>query len=87
MAQVTGTFSSPGASSTVTGATSISIQLDFSGVPASVDVQSQMPGGAWITIETVKSDYHKIIDQAASVPVRLNCTAVTGSIEWAMTSV
>lgn len=86
MAQITGTFVAPGASTSMSAA-SITIQLDFTGNPAQVDIQSQMPGGSWITVETVKADYHKIFDQGGVVPIRLNCTAVTGSIEYAMTSV
>ena len=84
MAQITGTFAATGASPAM-AAPIITIQMDFAGT-ASVDVQSQMPSGAWITVETVTADYHKVFDQGGVVPIRLNCTAFTNNVEYALTS-
>lgn len=84
MAQISGTFAGTGVSAGMAAPT-ITIQMDFAGT-ASVDVQSQMPSGAWITVETVTADYHKVFDQGGGVPIRLSCTAHTNNVEYSLTS-
>lgn len=84
MAQISGTFAGTGASAAMAAPT-ITIQMDFAGT-ATVTVESQMPSGAWIIVETVTADYHKVFDQGGAVPIRLNCTAFTNNVEYALTS-
>lgn len=81
--QVTGTFSGTGQSNIITGRV-IDIALDFAGT-ASVDIERQMPSGAWIKIETaVTADYNEVAEFPAAVSIRLNCTAHTNNVAYVM---
>lgn len=81
MSTVTGTFSATGQSSTCTGR-KIDIAMNFAGT-ASVDVERQMPDGAWIKIETaVTADYNAVAEYPASVAILLNCTAHTNDVVY-----
>lgn len=82
MPTITGT----GPTAAVAG-TKISIKMDFSGT-ASVDVEEQMNGtGNWIKIDTgITADYHKIYDSPVASTVRLNCTAFTNNVDYALTT-
>jgi hypothetical protein len=83
MAQITGTFSATGASAQITGSR-VTIQLDFAGT-ATVQIQSQMPNGAWILVDTKTADYHGVFEPATT-PIRLNCSAYTNAVDYALTS-
>lgn len=81
MSIVTGTFSGTGQSSEVIGR-AIDIKMDFAGT-ASVDVEVEMPSGAWVKIETgITADYCKVAEFAVPNVVRLNCTAHTDNVEY-----
>lgn len=85
-ASVKGTFAATGTSSTITG-DYITIKMDFAGT-ASVDVEEQMPSGAWVKIDTpITTDYRKEYQSGAQSVLRLNCTAHTQDVEYAMFSV
>lgn len=62
------------------------IMLMFDGT-ASVDVEVQMPQGDWLKIDVgITSDYHKIFSSASGQKVRLNCTAHTDDVKYALLS-
>lgn len=83
MSSVTGTFSGTGASSAVLD-DAIDVMLRFVGT-ASVDVEVEMPSGNWIKIETgITADYHKVFESAAAQNLRVNCTAHTDDVEYAI---
>lgn len=83
MAGTKGTFSGTGQSAVVNGS-HMDILMDFAGT-ASVDVEVQMPSGAWVKVETgITADYHKVFDPASTLNVRLNCTAHTNNVEYAI---
>lgn len=84
MAVISGTFADTGQSATV-AAPIITIQMNFAST-GSVNVESQMPGGDWIVIETVTADYHQVVEQGGAVPIRLNCTDATGNVDYALTT-
>jgi len=84
MAQVSGYFTGTGQSAAVSG-DRIGIYMDFAGT-ASVDVEVQMPSGAWIKVVTgITADYAQVYD-ANGVALRLNCTAHTNNVEWNLVS-
>ncbi len=78
----TGTFSATDQSDTVTMRSGGFIAMDFAGT-ATVAVQIQMPGGSWMTVETATADYYKVWYRAGAT-VRLNCTAHTNNVEYAV---
>lgn len=83
MATVSGTFSATGQSTAIVGRV-IDVAMDFAGT-ASVDVERQMPSGAWIKIETaITADYSKVAEFPGSIALRLNCTAHTNNVEYVM---
>jgi hypothetical protein len=83
---INGTFSATGTSTSIVGR-QISIRMDFSGT-ASVDVEIQMPSGAWIKSPDatgITADYDKIYDAGGiGTALRLNCTAYTNSVEYSL---
>lgn len=83
MAEITGTFAATGQSAELASPSGVTIQMDFAGT-ASVNVESKLPTGTWIVLEAVTADYHKVYDSLA--PVRLNCTARTNNVVYALTS-
>lgn len=83
MSTVTGTFSGTGQSSVITGR-KIDIALNFAGT-ASVDVERLMPNGSYIKIETgITAGYNKVAEFPTNVSIRLNCTAHTNNVVYAM---
>lgn len=83
-----GTISATGAvANSVTAGTKISIKMDFSGA-ATVDVEELLNAtGNWIKIDTgITADYHKIYDAPVQTTLRLNCTAYTNSVDYALTT-
>lgn len=79
---VAGTFTATGQSATAVGS-SFLITMDFAST-GSVNIQTEMPGGSWITIETVTADFCKVWDGAAVTSLRLDCTDATGNIEYSV---
>ncbi len=85
MAQVAGSFAGTGTSAAIAG-TKISIKMDFAGT-ASVDLEEQMPSGAWIKVVTgTTADYRQVYDSPSIATLRLNCTAFTNAVEYVMES-
>lgn len=85
MAIVTGSFAGTGTSAAI-AATKITIKMDFAGT-ASVDVEEQMPSGSWIKVVTaVTADYRSVYESPTLATLRLNCTAFTNAVEYAMES-
>lgn len=81
MAILSGTISATGATGAVAG-TKFSIKMDFSGT-ASVDIEEQMPSGAWIkTVTAITADYRSVYESPTLTTLRLNCTAYTNSVEY-----
>jgi hypothetical protein len=64
---------------------SMTCKLDFGS--GSVDLEQQMPSGAWIKIDTaITADYSKVFDSPVPQTLRFNCTAFTTAIEWDIAS-
>lgn len=84
MSVVSGTFTAASQASEAVGADLITIQLDFAGT-ASVDIESQLPDGAWVVVDTKTADYHGVFEQGGAVPVRVKCTAHTNDVKYALT--
>lgn len=83
MTVVTGTIAGTGATTAIVGR-KILIKMDFSGT-ASVDIEQQMPSGAWIKQTTaITADNIAKLDNYAPTATRLNCTAFTNSVEYVM---
>lgn len=82
---VKGTFSGTGTSAAIVGR-QIAIRMDFAGT-ASVDVEVQMPSGAWIKNAdgtAITADYDKVYDRGVVTALRLNCTAHTNNVEYSL---
>lgn len=82
VATVAGTFTGTGSSSVIVGR-QIAIRMDFAGT-ATVDIEVQMPSGAWIKSATgITADYDQLYDRGG-VPtaMRLTCTAYTNNVEY-----
>ncbi|TIM14475.1 MAG: hypothetical protein E5Y67_12410 [Mesorhizobium sp.] len=87
MAQVNGTFSATGTSAVIVGQ-KIAVRMDFAGT-ASVDVEVQMPSGAWIKNAdgtAITADYDKVYDRGVVTGLRLNCTAHTNNVEYSLST-
>ncbi|MGY2995463.1 hypothetical protein [Mesorhizobium sp. URHB0026] len=83
MTTVAGTISGTGATAAIVGR-KIKVKMDFSGT-ASVDIEEQMPSGAWIKRTTaITADNVSTIDNFSMAAIRLNCTAFTNSVEYSM---
>lgn len=83
MAQVAGSFAGTGQSAVIAG-TKITIKMDFAGT-ASVDIEEQMPSGAWIKVVTgTTADYRSVYESPTMATLRLNCTAYTNAVEYIM---
>lgn len=78
---VSGTFAGTGNSGSVT-ASKVNIDLTFAGT-ATVNLQWQVDGTNWRTIESYTASTQKVFE-AARVPLRLNCSAHTGDVSYAM---
>lgn len=85
---VKGTFTTTGQSSAI-GGRKVGIMLDFAGV-ASVDVEMQMPSGAWVKVPDtgtgITADAVLLLEWASDAQVRLNCTARTDNVEYSLTT-
>lgn len=80
---VSGTFAATGQSDPIVGR-KINVAMDFAGT-ASVDIERQMPGGAWIKVDTaITADSDQVLDYPANVAIRLNCTAHTNNVVYVM---
>lgn len=80
---ITGSFSGTGQSAVCVGR-SIAITMDFAGT-ASVDIEQLMPSGAWIKVATaIVADYSQVFNNGAVASLRLNCTAYTNAVEYAL---
>jgi len=83
MAGAAGTITGTGAVGT-SAVTHASIKMDFSGT-ASVDIEEQMPSGAWIKIVTgVTADYRQVYESPTLATIRLNCTSFTNNVEYSI---
>lgn len=81
----TGTTSGTGAiaASTVGPSYKFDIKMDFG--TGSVDIEEKMPSGNWIKVVTaITADYRTVYESAAATTIRLNVTAHTAAIEWAV---
>lgn len=76
-----GTFSGTGNSGVVTAET-INVDLTFAGT-ATVNLQWKVNGTDWRTIASYTASA-QFVFEAARVPVRLNCSAHTNDVTYAM---
>lgn len=82
---VTGTFTTTGTSNPI-GGKKVGVMLDFAGT-ASVDIEMQMPSGAWIKRTTgITADNVALVEWSSDVQVRVNCTAHTNNVEYVLTT-
>lgn len=81
---IVGTFTGTGQSSTMV-AGDIAIDLTFAGT-ATVAVQWQVDGTNWRTVNTYTSS-NQLLFSSNGTPVRLNCTAHTNNVSYAMRAV
>ena len=83
---IKGTFTTTGTTDPI-GGRKVGIILDFAGT-ASVDVEMQMPSGAWVKVPDtgtgITADGPLLLEWPTDVQVRLNCTAHTNNVEYAM---
>lgn len=59
------------------------IDLDFAGT-ATVELQWKVDGVNWKTYASYTADAHIIFEPNVAVPIRLNCTAYTNDVDWAI---
>jgi hypothetical protein len=85
MAPVTGTFSGTGNSESIAAGRAggiIAIDATFAGT-ATVNVQWLVDGTNWRTIEVFTGSFQKVYD-TGFIPVRLNCSAHTNNVTYAL---
>lgn len=80
---VSGTFADTGDSDPITAET-VNIDLTFVGT-ATVNLQWKVDGTNWRTVESYTAS-DQIVFEAARVPIRLNCSAHTDNVSYAMLS-
>lgn len=78
---ITGTFAGTGNSNPVT-AERVNIDLTFAGT-ATVNLQWLVDGTNWRTVESFTGSA-QLVFEAARVPIRLNCSAHTNDVTYAM---
>lgn len=78
---VSGTFSGTGNSQPIVGK-EVRIDLTFAGT-ATVNVQWLVDQTNWRTVDTYTASEQFVID-AGGIPVRLNCSAHTNNVTYAM---
>ena len=78
---VTGTFEDTGNSAAIVSS-GIAIDLTFAGA-ATVNVQWQLDGTNWTTVETF-TDSDKKVYEGPRAPYRLNCSAHTDNVTYVM---
>lgn len=81
MPVISGTFSGTGDSAGVVGGT-VAIDMTFAGT-ATVNVQWQVDGVNWRTIDSYTASDQIVVD-AHGIPVRLNCSAHTDNVSYAL---
>ena len=79
--RVTGTFTGVATSDSISG-TRLALDLTFVG-SATIEVQWLVDGTNWRTIETYTSSVQKVIENV-NAPVRLECTAHTDNVAYAI---
>jgi len=82
--RVTGTFSGTGNSSEISCSNAI-IDLTFAGT-ATVNLQWAVDGTNFRTVETYTSSTQKVFESNVNVPIRLNCSAHTNNVTYAITT-
>jgi len=80
--QLTGTFSTTGTSAEVASSAAV-IVLDFDGT-ATVELQVRQSGTNWVASDTITASGVFPIEFFVAVPFRLNCTAHTNNVNWAI---
>lgn len=79
----TGTTSGTGALTAVGPSYKFDIKMDFG--TGSVDIEEKMPSGNWIKVVTaITADYRTVYESASATTIRLNVTAHSAAIEWAV---
>lgn len=78
---ISGTFTGTGSSAEIT-ASKVFLDLTFGGT-ATVNVQWRVDDTNWRTIESFTASAQKIVE-AGGRPVRLNCSAHTNNVSYAM---
>lgn len=78
---VSGTFSGTGSSNAIVGKV-VCIDMTFAGT-ATVNVQWLVDGSNWRTIDSYTAS-DQIVVEANGIPVRLNCSAHTNNVTYAM---
>lgn len=81
MAVVSGTFSGTGNSAPIVGG-EVRIDMTFAGT-ATVNVQWLLDGVNWRTIDSYTASAQIVVD-AGGIPVRLNCSAHTNNVDFAL---
>jgi hypothetical protein len=81
MAIVTGTFSGTGQSAAVTSG-KVYIDMTFAGT-ATVAVEWLLDGTNWRAINSYTASAQVIVE-SGGIPVRLNCTAFTNNVTYAI---
>lgn len=81
MATVSGTFTGTGNSAAIVGG-KIWVSLSFAGT-ATVNVQAQADGSTWRTVQSYTASTETWVD-SGGVPIRLNCSAYTNDVTYAL---
>lgn len=84
MASVKGTFTGTGNSAAMPGGKSVAIDATFAGT-ATVNVQWEIENN-WRTIESFSTSFQRVFEAPGNIPVRLNCSAYTNDVTYAMTN-
>jgi hypothetical protein len=79
---VSGTFSATGSSDVVSCHTAV-IDLTFAGT-ATVNIQWAPDGSTFRTIEAITSSTQYVFEPGVHVPLRLNCSAYTNNVSYAI---
>ena len=83
MGIITGTFSGTGSSAEIVGS-HIRVDMTFAGT-ATVNVQWQVDGTNWRTIDSYTASDQVVVDSYGT-PVRLNCSAHTDNVTYALSA-
>ena len=79
---ITGTFSTTGTSAEIASSAAV-IVLDFDGT-ATVELQVRQSGTNWVAAETYTASTVYTFEPLVAVPFRLNCTAHTNNVNYAI---
>jgi hypothetical protein len=83
--RVTGTFSSAPTTSSEISCSYAIIDLTFAGT-ATVNLQWAVDGANFRTVETYTSSTQKVFESGVNVPIRLQCSAHTNNVTYAITT-